>query len=195
MTTTNGIDSWLYNITYNGGSYDKTLVPGVVLHNLHVDLATGAAYTIALEPGSAVVIQVLLGAITPLVDLSSYLNVNSTITPGASTQCSDVDILWVHVTLQNDTSPGSILSVSLPQRTVTKATPIKGPVGFTTLWAACDDATDVNKLGGSATLDNGKTVAYGTLSAITNAFVPTASVPVPAGKENYQLSGLLSEPV
>ena len=100
--------------------------------------------------------------------------------------------MWMHITYLNDSTPGVILGLHLHPPALYSYAELTGSVGFTSLWASCDDSTNVNNLGGSASV--GGTVAYGTLSS-NNAFVTTASAAVPQHDPPLVLSGLLSEPV
>lgn len=196
MTTYNGVDSNLYNISVLSGQLNsKTLVPGVQLHNLHVDLADGTAYTVALGPGrKAVVTAILSGTVTPLVDISAYLGSDGYVAPGATTQCSDVDKMWIAVGSGNaaNTSHG-IVGVSLPQRRVTEVIRVNGPL-FASLWASCNDVTKVNILGGTMALNNYTHVAYGSLN--TNGdFVASSTAAVPSSTPPLRITALLSEPI
>ncbi len=93
--------SWLYNVSATDASIiSKTRLDGIA-YNLHVDLATGACYTVLLaldsSPRTAVVVEVMNGVVTPLIDLSPNLGAKGVIHPGGSTQCSDTNIMWVAV--------------------------------------------------------------------------------------------------
>ena len=193
LSSTNGTDSWLYNITWASGKHIRTALPGVVIHNLHVDHTSGAAYTVALSPGSAVVTQVLLGVVTPLVDASEYFNINDTVYPGGTTQCSDDDYIWLHIVPMNLSSPGSILTVNMPARKVVALHSMTGQDTFNSMWASCNNALDVNNLGGSAVINGGSTIAYGTLSD-AYAFSTVASIAIPHQTPALVPTGLLSQP-
>lgn len=196
FTTYNGSDSWLYNVSLVTRTVSlRTHLPNVKIHNLHVDLATGAAYTVLLSPGSAVVAEVFLGAVTALVDISAYLGAAGEVAPGATTQCSDVDIMWIAIRnlTVGATVPGTLVAVDLPGRSVKNAVALQEPF-FASLWAACDDSTKVNKMGGSVMVANGTRVGYGTLDA-SGAFVATATVAVPEQSPPLALTALMSQPV
>jgi hypothetical protein len=136
---------------------------------------------------------VLLGEVTPLVDISEYLNVNDTIYPGGTTQCSDDDYMWLHIVPMNLSSPGSIMTVSLPARKIIALHSLTGETSFDSMWASCNNALDVNNLGGSALINGGASIAYGTLNS-DYAFSTTASVAIPAHTPALVPTGLLSMP-
>lgn len=197
VLTSNGTDSFLYNVsvvTAPGHVLSITPAYGVTMFNLHVDLYNGNAYTVALKAGSAVVSQFSLGTLTPLVDISAYLGQVGTIGPGGTTQCSDIDVVWVGIRNGTDGTGhvgDVIVQVDLPSRKVVHATALADPL-CAALWASCNDATKVNSLGGVGTLAGGA-VGYGSYSA-KGLFVPSSSATVPPHSPAYALTGLLSEP-
>lgn len=195
FTTSNGTDAWLYNVTVADGSVQVTAhLPGITLHNLSLYTHNNAAITIALAPNYAVVIMLFPDQIVPLVDISEYLGESGFIAPGAETQCSDTNTMWVHI--QNTTYFGAlgdlIVALNLETNTVENVFPLTQLPTVASMWASCNDATGVNQLGGTAM--SGNTVGYGTIDTQGN-FHPTATMTFPTHSPAYQITALLSEPI
>lgn len=193
LTSFDGVDSYLYNISAGSGKIlFRTQLPGVEIHNLHVDLASGTAYTVALKKGSAVVTKVLDGTVTPVVDISTYVALGGEIAPGSTTQCSDVGVMWVGVRGSNGTEQDRIVQVDLFQGKIAGHIDVKGSL-VASMWASCNDQTKVNALGGVAPVSNGF-VAYGTISN-DGSFHISTSANIPTHTPPLAISGLLSEPI
>lgn len=195
FTTTNSKDSsWLYNVSLTSGVINsKTALPNMIAHNLHVDMASGAAYTVALGTSSVKIIQVYAGAITDLIDLSSHFGANDTVPVGGTTQCSDTDIMWVGIKSGSAGEPDRVITTHLPTRNVSGVRSLTQPLP-TSLWASCQDSTKVNKLGGIAML-GGRPATFGYVWINeSGGFDVVESAPVPTGGAPVVLSGLLSEP-
>lgn len=75
----------------------RTKFPATLLHNLHIDMANAAAYTVAIRNNSTKIIQVLGGAVTTLLDITEYVPAGHHVPLGGSTACSDTDDMWVNV--------------------------------------------------------------------------------------------------
>lgn len=194
------LQSILYNISLSPPpAPDK--VPSVTLdsamaYNLHVHHTTGAAYTVLLSPGRAVVAEVFQGTARTLVDLSAMLTANSSIAPGGTTQCSNTNTMWIGIRrgkLANGTVTDLIAVVQLDAAKLISVFPLLSPLPWS-LWASCAGTAD-DDLGGVAPLmdRNYTNVAYGTLNA-QGIFSVTASGTLPQHTPPLQLTPLLSQP-
>lgn len=212
FTTSNGTDSWLYNISMpNGGVQSRTNIPNAVVHNLHVDMATGAAFSVALRPQYAMIVRIFDQKTTPVIDLSAFMSASSEIHPGYTTQCSNINTMWVtihnasragvlnsayHRSLQTEKDNDDtniVIHVDLTAKKILNVTSVKEPI-MTSLWASCNDRTNVNKLGGTAIIAGGTSVAYGTYDDLGN-FIADRSMVIPSQTPPLQLTALLSQPV
>jgi len=191
FTTNDGkSNSFLYNVSvYSGSLNSRTPVPGATIHNLHVDMATGAAYTVALAEESTKIVSIYGGAVETLIDLTSYVTAGETVPPAGTTQCSDTDVMWVGVKAAGG-APDRIITAHLPTRNVTGVRKLKGSLPAS-LWASCDDQTKQNFLAGAVSVDGGASVSYATINA-EGGFDVLESAPVP--EAGLELSGLLTQP-
>jgi hypothetical protein len=188
--------SWLYNVSaFTGAVSSRTPLPGIIIHNLSIDMADGSSYTVALGPGwnrTAAVVRILEGQVTTVLDLTDQMCDTCTIAPGATTQCSNDGSMWVGIRSGSD-APDRLVQLNLQTRTLVNVTQLAQPM-LAALWASCDDETNVNEVGGATLLSNGTVAAYGRLLA-DGSFVADSTSPLPAGAPpNLRLTGLLSEP-
>eukprot|EP00043_Microstomoeca_roanoka_P004453 m.49806 g.49806 ORF g.49806 m.49806 type:complete len:331 (-) comp12501_c2_seq1:55-1047(-) len=195
FTTSNGTDSWTYNISAATGALtQRTMLPEVEIHNLHIDMATGAAYTVALAaPHSAVITQITSQGVRAVIDISSYLQHGDEIPPAGTTQCSDVQVMWVGIRRADKTQRDVIVQVDLTAAKVVGVLTLQEPL-INSLWASCNDRTKVNALGGIASLNANSQVAYGAINT-TGGFIPTGLANMPNHTPPLEITGLLSEPV
>jgi hypothetical protein len=186
-SSTNG-NAYLYNVTAsNAALISKTTIPNAAVRNLHVDHSNGEAYTIAYSSKSTVVVGVLNGQVTPLVDITSYIPSTGYITTGGSTQCSDNDAMWVAVH-SGSSAPDTMLTLSLPQRTVVNVTALRQPA-LTTWWAECIAAGDNFPSGAYI---SGRTLSYGHILG-DGSYAEFGTATLPTTPPNLQLSGVLSQ--
>jgi hypothetical protein len=198
FSTTDRINtSWLYNVSaLTGAVSSRTLLPGIIIHNLSIDMADGSVYTVALGPGwnrTASVVRILEGQVTSVLNLSDQMCGTCTIAPGATTQCSNDGSMWVGIRSGSD-APDRLVQLNLKTPALVNVTQLAQPM-LAALWASCDDETNVNAVGGATLLNNGTVVAYGRLLA-DGSFAADSTSLLPAGAPpTLRLTGLLSEPV
>lgn len=194
-TTDRKSNSWLYNVTVSTGRVSsKTAIPGAIAHNLHLDKATGGAFTVALgADGSTQVVRVLDGTVSPVVDISSYVLANDTVPIGGTTQCSNQNIMWVGVKTSAQHRSDWMLTIDLDAHKITHAEQLVQPLPAS-MWAKCDNSHNIDTLGGIALLNAaGTEFGYVWLTA-NGTYVPVETAAVPNSSANLKLSGLLSQP-
>jgi hypothetical protein len=159
-----------------------------------VDLATGAAYTVALAPNNTTVISIDgRGTITSLVDLTSYVDADSTVLPGGTTQCSDNDDMWV--TVRSTTGkPDRVVYFNLKTRAIKSTMTLQG-FQMASMWSQCIDQLDLNHLAGLVVNGSELMMGFidkdGTFSALSRGTIPPPQSP----SDPYVVTGLLSEPL
>jgi hypothetical protein len=186
-TSGNTSNSFLYNVTASSASLiSRTMLPGVVAYNLHLDHATGGAVTIGFDSKSTTVLSVLNGQVVPVVDLTPFLSSTSYIIPGGTTQCSNTETVYVSVH-SGSTAPDTLLTVSMLQKKVVNVTVLQQEA-FTTWWADCNDATSIDYAAGA--FMDGRLLTYGEIRPSGAMQVWTSGL-APALPANLQLSGLI----
>ena len=92
--TSSSAGSCLYNVSVAAGNaVTRAAFPNVTLHNLHVDMADGSAYSVALAGGNVSIVRIAWDGLSYVVDLTAYVEAGAR--PVGSTQCSDNDSMWV----------------------------------------------------------------------------------------------------
>jgi len=192
VTTTDRVsNSWLYNVSVADGSLNsKTAIPGAILHNLHLDKATGGAYSVALTANTTKIVMIFDGQTVDLIDLTPYVAPAETVPVGGTTQCSNTDEIWVGIKAAAKGASDRIISAKLRTRNVSGVLELKDPLPVS-LWAHCDNSNNVDTLAGAVQPEGGSTIAYAALSATGQyELLEQASLPAPG----LVLSGLLSQP-
>jgi hypothetical protein len=196
-TDAGGGSSYLYNVSdVTGRDLSRVTLPGLLAQTLHINMANGAAYSVALNAGGSggAIVSVLGGVVSTLVDLSKYLTRGSVVHRGSSTQCSDDNLMWVCIGGAAGAN-GVLVTAALDNTTVLAVTQLAFPQ-WDAMWAYCDDQTDVNSVGGTVlqvSATGERTLVYGDLGA-GGTFVPGPSVVLPASTPALAPSGLLSMP-
>jgi len=170
-----------------------TPVSGAIIRNLHVDLATGGAYTVALSPKTTTVVSIDGdGTITPLLDLTSYVDANSSVLPGGTTQCSDNNDMWVTVR-SSIGKPDRVVYFNLKTRAVKSVITLQG-YQMASMWSQCLDQIVVNHLAGLVVNGSDLLMGFirddGTFSALSRGTMPP---PITPG-DPLVVTGLLSQP-
>eukprot|EP00730_Choanoeca_flexa_P005277 TRINITY_DN11917_c3_g4_i1.p2 TRINITY_DN11917_c3_g4~~TRINITY_DN11917_c3_g4_i1.p2 ORF type:complete len:324 (+),score=38.80 TRINITY_DN11917_c3_g4_i1:1371-2342(+) len=195
LPTSNGTDSWLYNISTVDGSITGIVsLPGIIAHNINVYTHTSEAYLVALGTNSTKFIAVSGdGGITEILDLSPYLSPRDTVAIGGETQCSDNDDIWVSIR-NLDAEPDRIIYFNVLTKKIKQTIQLPG-YRITSMWSLCNDNTDINHLAGLVV--NGSDVAMGFIDADTGAFTPLSTTTLPRGNESdpFIATGLLSQPI
>eukprot|EP00730_Choanoeca_flexa_P005279 TRINITY_DN11917_c3_g4_i2.p1 TRINITY_DN11917_c3_g4~~TRINITY_DN11917_c3_g4_i2.p1 ORF type:complete len:325 (+),score=41.24 TRINITY_DN11917_c3_g4_i2:142-1116(+) len=193
--TTDGTDSWLYNISVNDGSITSIVhLPGIIARNINLYKYTGEAYLVALATNSTKFISVnAAGAIHEIIDLSPYLSSRDTVAIGGDTQCSNNDDIWVSIR-NLDAEPDRIIYFNVLTKKIKQTIQLPG-YRITSMWSLCDNAHNVNHLAGLVV--NGSDVAMGFIDADTGAFTPLSTTTLPRGNESdpFIATGLLSQPI
>eukprot|EP00056_Hartaetosiga_gracilis_P021105 m.22741 g.22741 ORF g.22741 m.22741 type:complete len:340 (-) comp8890_c0_seq1:176-1195(-) len=197
--TTNdaGTKSWLYNVTVSQTSGKSGLAHVTELDgkavNLHAELFSGSAITVLQKPGDVKVVRVNGNGVESLVDISSYVGANGKIKPGYTTQCSDVDAMWVYIEKGEGVGSDIIVQLDLLKTRVVDTTHVLD-VKMVSMWASCIDSTNVNKLGGTAMVNNGTTLSYGTFNE-GGHFVVSSTGKFPSHGKGMTMTALLTEPI
>lgn len=185
----------LYNISLTAGNaYTAAALPGMA-YNLHVHHTTGFAYTVLISQGQAVVVCVSGSQFTPLVDLTAFVADETRINPGGTTQCSNVNYMWI--ALEQARMPGvanltnMMAVVDLNALRLVSTFAINGSLPVA-LWDACGGPSN-DPPGGTMPLGNGA-VGFGTFDSKGN-FEVTAQGRLPQSDAPLKPTALLSQPV
>jgi hypothetical protein len=192
--TDDGSNSYVYNVSWIDASlYFKATLPGTIAHNLHLDAGTGDVWTIAQKPAqnSYIITHVVQGVATPFLDISSWVPAGGMIWPGASTQCSALQSMYVAIDSPQGTQD-TLLYIDLTSGKVLYSQQLDFPI-ISALWANCSTGI----VGGSVIFSDGVGRQTAVIGAIQDdgAFRPTMSDPLPnppGNQQAYQLNGVLT---
>lgn len=186
--------SYIYNVSWtNAALFNKATLPGVVAHNLHMDARTGDVWTITTQSSTStyVISHVVEGVATPFLDISTYVPSGGMIWPGASTQCSALQTMYVAIDGPSRTSD-TLLTIDLTRGRVTSEIQLNYPI-VSSLWANCTSGI----VGGSLVFSDGvgrRSVVVGGIQD-GGGFKPVISDELPsppAGAAPYELVGMIT---
>jgi len=186
-TLRDGSASFIYNVSASTAAIlYRAPCPGVC-HNLHLDFASGNAFTLSIGASAQTVRRIDDGLDIVVADVTNQI-AGGKVYAGQTTHCSAFHSMYIGV--RAATGSDFFLTVDLRAGRVTQTTTLNFPL-FSGLWATCDGS---NVVGGVTLVNPGpgrNTVVFGTtnIGGAAGTFTQVTSAPVADG---LQLTGLLT---
>jgi len=192
LMTTTVHQSFLYNISFcltEKPAVESKLTIRGKAHNLHSAMGEGdggAGYTILVDSANNVIVTKVDGLkVTPLVDISEYVNGVGSVYPGGSAFCADTLTMWVAVQSTASPSRDTLITMDLKTRSIVANITLAHKT-LTAHFSKCGDVQEVGGITQVVNADGVPEVQIGLLS-VTGQFSVFDKMALPKGSK-YTLS-------